>query len=514
MTVAGLLGARSAARGKELAIRTALGGGRMRLLRERLIESLLLASAGGAAGVLLAWGALQWLVHSRADMHRIESVHIDGVVAGFTVAIVAFSALFAGLISALNAGGRNILSALQEGARGHSGGTARATLRKVLLMLQVGLTVVLLVGAGLLVKSFQRLRATDIGVPEDNVLTMFFYLPDARYKSEAQDVAFFETLLAKVRALPGVEAAALGSQVPAEGWGGDHLMSIVEHPPLPKNVGLDFMVRGVDPGYFEAIRLPILRGRTFRQDERLNHSNVVLISEGAARQFFPGEDPIGRHLRHGSDGDSYEIIGIVGDTRWNVAVLPAPTLYWPIYGLGFSAARIVVRSAHDVDSLAMPVEKILGSMDPDLPVTNVTTLREAVAKSTVDSEFDSILVVGFACIALLLAAAGLYGVLSYLVTQRRREIGIRIALGGRRGGLLRLMLLDGLWSAMIGLGLGLAGSVAVVREIKSMLYETEPFDPAVFAAVAAMLLVVAAIACMVPAWRASRMNPMQALRAE
>lgn len=514
MNVAGLLVARSAARSKETAIRAAMGGGRFRLLRERLIESLLLSSAGGAAGIALAWGALQWLVHSRGDMHRIEAIHIDGVVSAFTVGVVALCALFAGLISALNAGGRHILSALQEGSRGHTRGTARAGLRKVLLILQVGLTVVLLVGAGLLLKSFQRLRSTDIGVPLDNVLTMFFSLPEARYKTEAQQIAFFETLIGRVRALPGVEAAGLASQVPGEGWGGDHLMSIVEHPPLPKDVGLDFMVRGVDPGYFAAVRLPILRGRTFRQDERQDRAHVVLISLGAAQRFFPGEDPIGKHVRQGTDGDPYEIIGIVGDTRWNIAAPVAPTLFWPLYGNGYTVARIVVRSGHDVESLAMPVQKVLGALDPDLPVTSVMTLREAVGKSTIDSEFDSILVLAFAAIALVLAAAGLYGVLAYLVAQRTSEIGIRIALGARREQVLRLMLLDGLRPALAGLVLGLLGSLVAARQIKSMLYETQPLDPAVFASVAAVLVVVAALACMVPAWRASRLDPVQALRAE
>ena len=514
MNVAGLLVARAAARSKDLAIRAAMGGGRLRLLRERLIESALLSAMGGLAGMTLAWGALRWLVATRADMHRIESIQMDGAVAGFTFGIVALCALFSGLVSALSAGGRHILGALQDGSRGHTKGAGRAQLRRVLLALQVGLTVVLLVGAGLLARSFQRLRSSDIGIPLDNVLTMFFSLPEARYKTEPQQVEFFETLIAKVRALPGVDAAGLGSQVPGEGWGGDHLMTIMEHPPMPKGEEMDFMVRGADPGYFNAVRLPILRGRTFRDDERLNRANVALISAGAAKRYFPGEDPIGMHLRQGTDGDVWEIIGIVGDSRWNIAVPPAPTLYWPIYGNDYSVARIIVRSSHDVASLAIPVQKILGSMDPDLPVSGVMTLREAIGKSTLDSEFDSILVLGFAAIALLLAATGLYGVLSYLVTQRTAEIGIRIALGSGRERVLRQMLFDGLRPALAGLALGLAGSAAAVREIQSMLYETEPLDPAVFAAVAAMLLVVAAVACLLPAWRASRLNPVSALRAE
>ena len=514
MNVAGLLVARAAARSRDLAIRAALGGGRARLLRERMVESLLLSLAGGALGFLMAWGALQWLIYARKDMSRVEAIHIDGVVAVFTFGVIALCAMFSGMISVMGSGGKNILATLQESSRSSSTGTSRARLRKALLALEVGLTVVLLVGAGLLLKSFQHLRSTDIGVPVDNVLTMFFSLPDARYKTEAQDVQFFEELIARVRALPGVEAAGLASQVPGEGWGGDHLMSVVEHPRVPKGQETDLMVRGAEPGYFAAIRMPLLRGRIFSTDERLERAHVVLLSQGAARQLFGDEDPIGKHLKGEDDKTSYEIIGVVGDTRWNIAVPPSPTLYWPLYGNGYSVARIVVRTQNDAESLAMPVQRMISSMDRDLPVSGVMTLREAIGKSTIDSEFDSILVLAFAVIGLVLAAAGLYGVLTYLVTQRTGEIGIRMALGAQRPQVLRLVLVDGLWPALLGLGLGLGGSAAVVRLIRTMLYDTRPLDPSVFAGVAGILLAVAAMACMAPAWRASRLDPMQALRTE
>jgi predicted permease len=515
MNVASLLVARTAARSKELAIRAALGGGRMRLLRERLVESLLLTVAGGVFGLLLAWGALQWLVYARQDMNRIEAIHIDGVVAIFTVGIIALCALFSGLVSAVSSVNKHILLTLQESSRSHSAGASRAGLRKVLLSLEVGLTVVLLVGAGLLLKSFQRLRSTDIGVPVDNVLTMHISLPDARYKAPAQPVAFFESLLERVRALPGVQSAGLVTSAPGEGWGGDHLMTIVEHPPMPRGEGDDFMVRGADPGYFAAIQLPLLRGRIFTRDERLERARVAVISESAAKTFFPGEDPIGKHLKDDLEGGALtEIIGVVPDVRWTVALTPNPTLYWPIYGNDYTIATIVVRSTHDVESLAMPVQKIVNGLDADLPVSRVMTLRQAIGKSTIDSAFDSILVLAFAIIALVLAAAGLYGVLAYLVTQRTSEIGIRIALGAKREQVLRLMLVDGLRPALAGIVVGLAGSAAAVRLIESMLYETKPLDVTVFFAVTATLLAVAALACMIPAWRASRLDPMQALRTE
>jgi len=290
-------------------------------------------------------------------------------------------------------------------------------------------------------------------------------------------------------------------------------MSIVEHPPLPKGEGLDFMLRGADPGYFAAIGLPILKGRAFRLDERQERANVLLISRGAAQQYFPGEDPIGKHIKEiGGDG-VWQIIGIVGDVRWNIALPPLPTLYWPLYGNGYSFATIVIRAPRNVESLAIPVQKAIGKLDPDLPVFNVTTLREAIGKSAIDSEFNSVLVLAFATIALVLAAAGLYGVLAYLVAQRTVEFGIRIALGAQRKQLLNLLLLDGLKPAVVGLLIGLPASAAV-RLISSMLYETQPLDPAVLLAVGGLLLLVAIAACLGPAWRASRLNPIAALRME
>jgi putative ABC transport system permease protein len=513
MNVASLLVARTAARARELAIRTALGGGRLRLIRERIIESLLLTAAGGALGLLLAWASLQWLMHARQDMHRVESIHIDGTVLAFALGAIALCALFAGLISAFSSAGKQILATLQESSRAQSPGRAKAGLRRALLVTEVGLTVILLVGAGLLLKSYQHLRNADLGVPVDDVLTMHISLPEARYKKPEQWVAFFEDLIGRVRALPGVQAAGLVSKAPGEGWGGDHLMRVVEHPGA-KGQSTDMMVRGADPGYFASIGIPLLHGRIFTSDERLERAHVAVISQSAARSFFPNEDPIGKHLTSDFSGEVVEVVGVVGDTRYIPSEAPQPTLYWPIYGNDYSAATIVVRSQRDVASFALPVQKIVGQLDPDLPFSDVMTLREALGKSAIDSQFDSLLVLAFAVIALVLAAAGLYGVLAYLVTQRTSEIGIRLALGSPRRQVLRLMLLDGVRPALLGLALGLLASAAVVRLIRSMLYETQPLDPMVFAAVAATLLAVAALACLLPAWRASRVDPMQALRTE
>jgi predicted permease len=513
MNVASLLVARAASRRKDLAIRSALGGGWARLLRERLIEGLLLSIAGGSCGLLFAYGAVQWLVHTRTDMNRIEAIHIDGPVLLFASGVILLCGVSAGLISTLGSGRKNLLSALHDSSRSQTAGSRRATLRKSLLVIEVGLTVVLLAGAGLLIKSYSRLRSTDLGVPVENVLTMRISLPEVRYKTPEQQVAFLERLISQVRALPGV-SAGLVSTAPGEGWGGDHLMYIAEHPPLPKGQGLDFMIRGADPGYFSAAQISLIRGRIFREDERLKRANVALISESAAKQFFPGEDPIGKHIRDQFDNTLVEVIGVVADTRWSISEPSQPMLYWPIYGNNYTTATIFLRAPRNVDSVAMPVQKILSALDPDLPVSDVMTLRQAINKSTIDSQFDSLLILAFAAIALVLAAAGLYGVLTYLVTQRTSELGIRIALGARREQLLRTVLFDGIRPALLGLFVGLLGSAAAVRLIRSMLYQTEPLDPSVFASVTALLLAVATLASLIPAWRASRLDPIKALRTE
>lgn len=512
LNVGSLLVARTAARRKELAIRTALGAPRLRLLRERLLESFLLSIGGGLIGILFAGAGISWLVHTRQDMNRVDSIHIDLIVAFFTVAAIVLCALFSGLISVWSINSKSPLAPLQESSRGNSASQSRTGLRSTLLAAQVGLTVILLVGGGLLLKSYLRLRTTDLGISSDNVLTMHFNLPQVHYNKAVQRAEFMEELLRGVRAVPGVETAGLVTTAPGQGWGGDFLITILGRPPLAKGAGLDFLVRAADPGYFAAAGIPILRGRTFASYERLDHADVVLISQKAANRFFPNEDPLGKRLRIDFIGKVFEIIGVVGDTRWTVSQPDNPTLYMPIFGN--DSATLFVRSTRNVEALSIPVQRVINAMDRDLPVSNVETLGETIGKSTLGSKFNSLLVLGFAVIALVLAAAGLYGVLAYLVTQRTSELGVRIALGAQRAQILHLVLLDGLRPALLGLSGGLAGSAVVAKLIRSLLYGIEPYDSTVFLAVITILLAVAALACTIPAWRASRLDPLQALRME
>jgi putative ABC transport system permease protein len=490
----------------------ALGGGRLRLLRENLMESLLLAIAGGVGGIVLAWAAIEWMAKTRPDLSRVEAVHIDGVAVAFTLGLIVLCALFAGVIGSMVSRDNRLLASLQGSSRAASAGQARVRLRKGLLAVEVGLTIVLLVCAGLLLKSYQRLRSSDMGCTTHNVLTMRIGLFGGRYNDRAEKVNFFSELLTRVRALPGVEGAGFVQAAPGQGYWGDGPFEIVEHPPQPVGQMQLAIYRWADPGYFAAMGIPILRGRSIDPGKRLDGADEAVISKSFADQHLPGEDPIGKHLR--VDGHVLTIVGVVGDTRYSPSEDPRPTEYLPLYSGFPNNGTLVIRSSRDVEQQALPVQRIVQSMDRDLPVSDVMTMEQLLGKSTMDASFDATLLAVFAGLSLLLAAVGLFGVLSYIVAQRTSEIGIRIALGAQREQVLRKVMLDGLRPALLGLVLGLSVSVGAAKEIASMLYGTKALDMSVFAGVSGALLLVAAAACLIPAWRASRLDPMRALRTE
>jgi predicted permease len=515
LNIANLLVARSAGRRKETAIRTALGGSRARLIREQVIESLLLSAAGGAIGLFFASLILHWLVSARDDIPRADAIHMDGVVLLFTIGIILASGIFAGLIPALSSNDRQILKTLHESSRSLGGGRANTRLRQLLLALEVGLTVVLLIGAGLLVKSYRQLRSIGIGCATSNLLTMDINLPWVGYDTTKR-VAFFEQLQERVRQLPGVRGVGLSTVLPGQGRRRDDTFTIAEHPPLPRGQVLDALTRFVDPGYFQAMQIPLLQGRLLQPDERYERAHSVVVSESLEREYFPGENPIGKHIvaNMGEGNPSYEIVGVVGDTLEDQATPAFQTIYYPLYMGSERSAVLAVRAASDPAALALPVQKVIAELDRDLPVANVLTMDQIIGQSTLDASFDAKLLLSFAVLSLVLAAVGLFGVLSYIVAQRTTEIGIRIALRAQREQVLKLMLFDGLRPALIGLVLGLIASVWASRLIESLLFGTRPLDPIVFAAVCFVLLVIAAIACAMPAWKASRLDPMQALRTE
>jgi putative ABC transport system permease protein len=513
LNIASLWIARGAARRRELAIRAALGGGRWRLVREHLTENLLLSAASGALGLFTAHASVQWFVRSRQDMTRVEAIHMDGMVVAFALGLVVLCAVFAGVTSLVSLKSEPILNSLRDFSRSHSEGHQRVQLRKWLLSLEVGLTVVLLVATGLLLKSYRQLRFSDLGCATGNVLTMQFSLPDSKYNNSVQRVNFFADLLARVRALPGVDAAGLVRAVPGQGYGGDAGFAIAENPPLPAGQIQAAIVRWADPGYFRTMGIPLARGNIFDDSQRLERANRVVISESFARQYFGNEDPIGKHLLT-LGHNSFEIAGIVGDTRFTVSKPPQPTMYFSIYSGEFGSTALVIRSALDLGTLALPTQRIVQQIDPELAAMDILTMNQIIGRDTLDASFDATLLLVFSGLSLLLAAVGLFGVLSYSAAQRTTEMGIRIALGAQRDQVLRRILGEGLRPAVVGLGLGLLASTGVTRLVQSMLYQTRPLDPIVFLWVTATLLLVAAAACVLPAWRTSRLDPMRTLRSD
>jgi predicted permease len=522
LSVANLMVARSAARQKEIAICSALGAKRITLIRIQLIESLLISMAGGITGVLLSLAATKWLVGTWKDLPPVQNVHPDAMVLAVACALVFGAALLAGLLPAISSTSKSAIAETSSRASSltssltAAGSLARTALRKTLLTIEIATTVVLLIAAGLLLKSFWRLRTTDVGCVTDNVLTMHYSLPGKKYDSPAKVNAFNETLLERVRAMPGVRAAALGSTVPGAGYGGDDLFTIPEHPRIaPGAPQPEALFRTADPEYFSALQIPLLSGRVFTSADRNGRPKTVIISDQLMRQYFPGENPLGQHIHSTRGSADYEIVGVVADTRYLVGQPDKVTLYFPVLsGENTTGMALAVQTAGDPLNISIPVQKLIAELDPQLPVSRVLTMQQIIEQSLGNASLSASLVLGFAVMSLLLASVGLYGVLSYLTIQRTGEIGVRMALGAQRGEVVRLMLVDGLRPALYGLVLGLAASVGAVRLIQSMLYGTSPLDPAIFASVAATLLIVAALACLVPAWRASRIDPMQALRTE
>jgi predicted permease len=517
LNVANLLVARGAARQKELAIRGALGAGRMTLIRAQLTESLILCIVGGVAGVLLSLAATHWLATAWKQLPSAETIHVDGTVLLFSVGLVLAAAMLAGLLPAISSTGKAVFGALQASSRTTGGNVSKTALRKTLLTIEIAVTVVLLIAAGLLLKNFMRLRTATVGSATDNVLTMGYTLPTKKYDTPEKANAFNESLLAGLRAMPGIEGVALGYQPPGSGAGSDDIFVVPEHPPIVAGHELpDALVRRADPGYFSAMQIPLLSGRYFTSQDRDTKGDKVIVNERLARQYFPGENPIGKHLNiHVFGPANFEIVGVVGDTLFRVDEPAMAEMYFPLLtGIAGESLSLSVRTKGNPLAFSVPIQKQIAALDPELPVSDVLTMQEIIGESLGNASFSSWLVLAFAVLSLVLASVGLYGVLSYLVTQRRTEIGIRIALGARREQLLRLMLLDGLRPALLGLVVGLVGSVGAAELIRSMLYGTKPLDPMVFAAVSGTLLLVAAFACMFPAWRAARLDPMQALRTE
>ena len=517
--VANLLLARATSRHKEMAIRTALGASRMRVIRQLLTESVLLSLLGGAVGLLLAvWWSDLLIALGKEDIPRAIQVGIDWRVLGFTLGVSLLTGLVFGLAPAFHSSKRELVDSLKEGGRGTSEGARRNKVRSVLVVTELAIAVVLLVGAGLLMKSLWRLQKVNSGLAPENVLTFNLGLPE-KYNWEKQ-AQFFVDLKARLESTPGVQSASSILPLPLSGDRFSISFQIDGRPVAPKDEPSgDFFAAGV--GYFKTMGIPIIKGRDFDDRDRHGSTPVVIITETLARQFFPNEDPIGKRIKPGINTIEDEkspwrdIIGIAADVR-NRALNspPKPAYYVPQTQVPFDAAIMVIKTTGEPHSLVSAATKQVAALDQDLPLYGVKSMDEYLSSSVAAPRFSTTLLSIFAAVALVLTVVGLYGVMSYSVAQRTNEIGIRLALGAQSRDVLLMIVKQGGMLILLGLVIGLVGAFALTRLIASLLFGVTAKDPITFAAVAVLLAIVALLACYVPALRATKVDPMDALRCE
>lgn len=512
---ANLLLAQAAARQKEIAVRAALGASRWRVLRQLLTESLLLAVCGGALGVLLA----HWTIKALTSLNpkgvpRLTEINLDGRVLLFTGVVVLLTSVAFGLAPAWQAAKIDLSQALKEGGR-TGAGTGSARLRRGLVMAEIALAFVLLVGAGLLLHSFARLLQVDLGFNPNNVLKMSVSLPPTVYKDDAQKMVFIERALERIKALPGVEAVAAANVTPLSGYAANLPFEIENRPPALPGEQPNAENRAVSADYFRALGMQVRRGRSFTEFD-VKQSLSVIINEALAEQYWPGEDPLGKRILISKTNSQWrEIVGVAANIRQSgVEAAPLPEMYEPTLRNAAGFYDLVVRSSVAPESLTRSLRAEFRQLDPDLPLFTVRTLAETVQMNLARQRFAMQLLGVFAGLALVLAAIGIYGVLAYTVAQRTREIGLRMALGAQRGDVLRLILREAMRWVLLGGLCGLVVALALSRVLTNLLYGVKATDPLTFASVAVLLVGVALIACLVPAWRAAKVDPMIALRAE
>jgi len=516
--VANLLLARATSRHKEMAIRAALGASRIRVIRQLLTESVLLSLAGGACGLLLAvWWSDLLIALGKEDIPRAVEVAIDRRVLGFTIGVSVLTGLIFGLVPAFHSSKTALVESLKEGGRGTGEGARRNPARSVLVIAELAIALVLLVCAGLLIQSLWRLQSVNSGLQSQNVMTFNVALPEIKY-NYAKQSQFFVDLKARLETAPGVQSVSSVYPLPLSGDRFSISFQIDGRPvPEKDEPSGDFFTTGV--GYFRTMGIPILKGRDFDQNDRHGSTPVIIITDTFARQHFPNEDPIGKRIHpgissiEGEDSTMREIVGVVGDVRnRELNTEPRPAFYVPQKQIPFSQMAMVVKTNNEPQSLISGVTKDVAGMDPDLPLFGVRTMEEYLSASVATPRFNTTLLSIFAAVALVLTVVGLYGVMSYSVAQRTNEIGIRIALGAQGRDVLMMIVKQGSKLILIGLAIGLLGAIAVTRLMESLLFGVTAKDPLTFAAVAMLLAIVALLACYVPAWRATKVDPMEALR--
>ncbi|HEY1435855.1 MAG TPA: FtsX-like permease family protein, partial [Thermoanaerobaculia bacterium] len=504
----------AAGRRREVAIRSALGASRARIVRQILAESAVLSILGGALGVLLArWGIDGVATLWAGRIARAAEIRMDPVVLGFALLLSISTGLAFGLLPALQAAGEKPRVAMETGGgRSDSSSRGRTRLRRLLVLAETSLAVALLFGSGLLIRSFWRLTHVDTGMRTESVLALSLTIPSQIYNAE-KDGPYRDAILARLRALPGVVAAGGSKTLPLQG-GGEAYGVRVEASADRKAIKPDGGTIIVTTGYFSALGIPVLRGRDFTQADMETSAPVLLVNQSLARQLWPGQNAVGKGLIFG-ENSRLEVIGVTGDVRQDgLEVAPRGAMYVPESRFARGSLKIFVRHTGDAGALAAGVRSAIRALEPEQPISRIVPLTDLVAEGAARARLLAALVAAFGAIALLLAALGIYGVISYGVVQRRREIGIRMALGADPADVRRLIVSEGMSLAGTGLGLGLAASLALSPVLKSLLFETPPSDPATLLAVTAVLAAVALVACSVPARRAARVDPQVALRAD
>jgi putative ABC transport system permease protein len=513
--VANLLLVRASVREKEVAIRAALGAGRRRLVVQMLVESLVLAVAGGMLGLLLAYLAIPSIQTLGADsIPRVADIAIDARVLAFAFAASIVTGILFGLAPAWRASRTGFGAVLKEGGRSSSTSGGR-WVRSGLLVAEVALSIVLLVGATLLLRSFARLTGVDPGFDPEHVLAFQVSLPQATYPDDPGRVRFYDMLLERLEALGGVRSAGMVQTLPMRG--SYTLSFVVDRRPAPRpGEGPSANHRAVSPHYFQALGIPLRRGRVFDARDTEQTKMVAVVDEAFVKRHFPDEDPIGRGLDIGNGTDGfYEIVGVVGSVRHDsLDTAPDPTMYVPWKQDVFGTMWVLARTDGDPDALSGVVRQTVRSIDGALPAYSISPLATVVSNSVAQRRFSMLLLACFAAVALFLAAVGLYGVVSYSVSQRTREIGLRMAIGARPGHVLRMVVGGGMKLALGGVAIGVAGAMAAARFVETMLFEVTTSDPVTYIATSLALLAVAALACWVPARRAMRVDPIVALQQE
>ena len=522
--VANLLLARAAARSKEIAVRTALGATRERLLRQLLTESLLVSLAGGAVGLLLAYAGVRALVAlDVGNLPRSDEIGIDATVTLFTLLVSLLAGVLFGLAPAIHTATPNLHGALKEGGRGTTADRGSHALRRSLVVTEVALALTLLTGAGLLLKSFARLQQVDPGFDPSNVLTFNLALPQTRYPSDTAQAAFFEQVLPAIARIPGVTGAGATTVMPFGGNWATGSFEIEGYQPPEDQPGPWGDIRIVSPSFFETLRIPLLRGRYLTDQDREGTRPVAVIDQEFVRRYWPGEEPLGKRFTFGPpDGVSdttrnewIEVVGVVGHTAHEGLDADARLqLYLPYRQVAQPFMAIAVRTQGSPERYVNLVRAAVRSVDPDQPISDVNGMEELLSRSVGQRRLSMMLLSLFSGIALVLASVGIYGVMSYSVTQRARELGVRIALGADRSDVLRLVLRQGMGLALVGIGIGLGAALGLTRLIESQLYGVAATDPLTFALVAGVLAATALLANLLPAVRAMRMDPAVVLREE